>query len=199
MSADAQTMAAYAREIDAYADFKEETGSHPILLEFASRVPAGGLVLDLGCGSGAEAARMVGLGLKVDAVDASPEMVALASRVNGVAARVGTFAELEAVERYDGVWAHFSLLHAPRSDLPTHLSAVIRSMRPGAVFHICMKLGDGESRDSLGRLYTYVEEDELQSLLRAAGFVAGDPQIGLGRGLEGELDPWIAHLCEKPT
>lgn len=60
-----------------------------------------------------------------------------------------------------------------------------------------MKLGEGEQRDPLGRLYTYYQEDELEEFLGNAGFSIDEITTGLGRGLEGKMEPWIAFRTSK--
>lgn len=189
---DPRTIAVYDAQAGRYADLTDTPNTDdPQLARFIAAVGQGGRVLDLGCGPGASAAVMVRTGLRVDALDASAEMVALASRHPGVAARLAGFADLDLVNAYDGVWANFSLLHAHRRDFPAHLAAVHRALRPGGVFFIAMKLGQGEGPDRLGRFYSYYSEDELKDFLHAAGFTVTDRRLGSGTGLDGSVSDWI--------
>ena len=79
-----------------------------------SLLPAGANVLDWGCGPAASSFHLKAAGFNPDPVDASPEMVAIANDRFGLSARVGTFDDPVPEGRYQGVWANFSLLHAPR-------------------------------------------------------------------------------------
>ena len=54
-----------------------------------------------------------------------------------------------------------------------------------------MKLGEGESRDALGRFYTYYGEDELLTYLTDAGLTVLRQVRGQGKGLSGEASPWL--------
>ena len=164
----------------------------PWLAAFIAACPPGGRVLDLGCGPGTSAALMARAGLRVEAVDASAEMVARAGAHPGVAARQAGFDDIAGVAVHDGVWAHFSLLHAPRADMPRHLAAIRRALKPGGVFFVALKLGEGEARDRLGRFYAYYSEAELDRLLAAAGFSLLDRRFGSGAGLDGTVSDWIA-------
>jgi len=162
--------------------------------KFRFLVP-GARVLDLGCGPGVMAERMATEGLSVLATDAVPEMVEMAAARPGVEARVARFDEIEGAAEFDGVWANFSLLHAPRGDLPGHLAAIHRVLRPGGLFHIGMKTGEGEKRDELGRLYTFVTEVELRGMLESADFSVLDAARGREAGMTGVPEDWITILA----
>lgn len=191
------TRAVYDAEAARYADMTDaHNRADPRLADFMAALPAGGCVLDLGCGPGAAAEEMARAGFAVDAMDASPAMVALAEAREGVTAILGGFDDIAGQDVYDGVWANFSLLHAARADMPRHLAAIRRALRPGGAFHIAVKTGTGEKRDGLGRFYTYYTEDELTDLLEIAGFVPRARHTGCDKGLDGTDAPWIAVLCD---
>jgi SAM-dependent methyltransferase len=137
-------------------------------------------------------------GFTVDATDGSAGMVAEARKV-GVDARVASFEELDDVARYDGVFASFSLLHAPRSEMPDLLARIARSLKPRGCFYIGVKTGEGEHRDSLGRLYVYHTIPGLIALLDGAGFYVLEQEEGEEVGFAGTLDPFVQMLCRKRT
>jgi len=197
MTADPRTLAAYnARAADYAARFDSSPKRGAQLRRFMEALPPSARVLDLGCGPGGASVHMANAGFDVDPVDASPEMVALA-KGHGLPARLGTFDDLDAREDYDGIWANFSLLHAPRAALPRHLAAIAAALRPSGLFHIGLKTGEGERRDALDRLYTYVKEAELAGLLTAAGLAILETDTGCEAGLAGTEDAWIVHMCRK--
>lgn len=189
MSADDETMAVYAAEAGRYADLTGERS--PELDVFLGLVTPGGRILDLGCGPGHDAAVMAGRGFLVDAVDASAEMVAEARARHGLEARVAGFDDIDAEAAYDGVWASFSLLHAPKADMPGHLHRLHRALRPGGRIMVGLKTGAGEKRDRLGRFYGYYTRDELVGLMQEAGFTVTSEVVGADAGLDGAVAPWI--------
>jgi len=191
MSADVETLAVYDAKAQDYARLVVSKAEHKSLAEFVADLPDRARVLDLGCGPGHYAAEMLRLGCRVDAVDGSAAMVELARQVDGLNVWQAFFDELDAENIYDGVWASFSLLHAPREKLPQHMAQIKRAIKTGGVFHIGMKLGDAESRDVLGRAYTYVTEAELLALLKDAGFEPYETYLGEGAGLSGTVDKFI--------
>lgn len=192
---DKETLAVYNSKASDYADLTDEAGTKdPALLEFLNHLPPQSHVLDLGCGPGHAAGTMVKAGHTVVAEDASVEMIALAARHAGVEARVATFDDIGGKEAFDGVWANFSLLHAPRAKMPEYLDRLHTALKPGGLFHIGLKLGDGEKRDGLGRKYTYYSENELVGLLKAAGFTPIARSFGSDPGLDGAMADWICVL-----
>ena len=193
---DEGTIAAYEARI---AQYKAMAGPpEEDMRAFADGLPAGGRVLDLGCGPGTAAARLGALGLDVEGWDATPAMVE-AARAEGVAARVASFDDLADAppEAFDGVWASFSLLHAPRADLPRHMSRIARILRPGGLLHLGMKTGTGERRDDLGRFYAYWSVEELRALLAEAGLTVTDAREGAEAGLAGTVEPFVIMRAVK--
>lgn len=184
MSTDPETIAVYDANSQSYAKRRDGI-TEPGLPAFIAALPEGAQVLDIGCGPGDSAARFLAAGLSVDAVDASPGMVAEA-RARGVPARLGSYDEIDATARYDGIWSSYSLLHVPRDEVPDTLARLHRALKPGGLLHLGLKLGAGTKRDPIGRRYTYFTEDELDRLLGAAGFTPFARETSRGTGLDGQ-------------
>ena len=187
---DARTIAFYDSAATAYANLTKTGHPSTDLRSFIAGLPPAAQVLDLGCGPGHASFHMAQAGLRPDPVDASRAMVDFARGLS-LPARLGTFDDLDAVAAYDGVWANFSLLHAPRAALPRHLGAIARALRPGGLLHIAMKTGSGEARDAIDRLYTYVAADELADLLTDAGLAPISRRTGVDKGCAGTDDAFI--------
>ncbi len=191
MSDDA-TIRIYDQRAADYAALNDDhNAADPNLNAFIAALSPGCRVLDLGCGPGVSAAAMARAGFAVDAWDASSAMVNLTGRHSGVTARQAVFDDIAGTDIYDGIWANFSLLHAPRADFPRHLAALHKALKPGGRFHIGMKRGTGSARDGIGRLYTYYETEELDALLADAGFSVLGHQFGSGKGLDGVDAAWV--------
>lgn len=193
---DAKTLAAYTKNAADYAALDFSESEKQALADFLDLIPSDGAILDLGCGPGFHAARMVAEGYRVSAIDATPAFVETA-RDKGVEARLGTFDDLTETAVYDGIWASFSLLHAPKSDFPRHLVSIHRALVPQGVLYLGLKLGTGEGRDRLGRFYAYFEEPELRDLLAKAGFADIRATCGEGEGLAGTTDRFILLTARK--
>ena len=194
---DKQTLDVYAARAEDYAKRFGKAGEGPHMTAFLAEVPKGGRILDLGCGPGHTAAAMKQAGFQVDALDASPELAALAKKHHDVDVRVATFDDLSDVATYDAIFANFSLLHAAKADMPGHLSRIARALVPNGIFHIGLKRGIGEKRDAIGRFYAFYELDELTGLLQNAGFHVIAERTGQEEGLDGTVAPWIIMLARK--
>ena len=189
---DPRTLDVYAAQTDSYTEMMDrEAAKDPMIARFIAACPPGGLVLDLGCGAGQYARRMAEAGLRVEAIDAVPAMVTRANAYPGVKARQGRFTDVAGTAVYDGIWAYFSLLHAPRSQMDGHLAAIARALKPGGALFIGLKRGAGGGRDKLGRYYEYYELPELEDRLTRAGLALAEHWTGIGTGLAANPEGWI--------
>lgn len=191
---DSKTIAVYDSQVDDYAAFAQDHKSDPVLEAFVARLNADDYVLDLGCGPAQSSAMMREHGLRVDPMDASEQMVKLANDTFDIGARQAAFTDVDEVAIYDGIWANFSLLHASAEDFPKILSALRTALKPDGILHLGMKTGAGSKRDKLDRFYSYYSEEELRAHLEGAGFVVVNAEHGEGKGLAGNVEPWIVML-----
>ncbi|MEM9783697.1 MAG: class I SAM-dependent methyltransferase [Pseudomonadota bacterium] len=185
---DPQTIAFYDDNADAYADCAETEHGVIHLAQFAADLPSGARVLDFGAGDGWAAGWLAAEGFEAVAYDASEALLALAAQRPGVETQQGSFEELEAFGEYDGVWASFSLLHAPRAALPSNLSRLATALVPGGRLFVGLKQGVEERRDRLGRFYAYFDADEVIEALGATGFDVLRATSSEGRGMAGDIE-----------
>ncbi|UTW56074.1 bifunctional 2-polyprenyl-6-hydroxyphenol methylase/3-demethylubiquinol 3-O-methyltransferase UbiG [Kordiimonas sp. SCSIO 12610] len=194
---DPETINVYDQQAARYSECVGSTDDYIGLDTFIGRLPAGGTVLDLGCGSGEVANRIHNAGFQVTAIDASKAMVELTRQYSGVHVYQATFDTLNDHEKYDGIWANFSLLHAKRPAFIQYIKRIHTALKPQGIFHIGMKNGVGEGRDHLGRFYTYYTIKDLKGLLQEAGFTIEAEHTGTGKGLAGTNDPWVVFTTSK--
>lgn len=188
---DRETLQVYADKATDYAKLVSQTDEDASLQRFIQAMPKGGTVLDIGCGPGFAAAAMARAGLTAEAWDPVPEMLDLARSHPGVSARQAGYDDLTESTVYDGIWANFSMLHTPLAKWPEQFAAVHTALKAGGLLHFGTKLGTGESRDSIGRLYSYMTEEALNTLLTSTGFNIEYTRTGKEAGLSGEVAPFI--------
>jgi SAM-dependent methyltransferase len=155
-----ETLDFYANNAAAYA---ARSSVNPRLESFLKLVRPSGLILELGTGSGQDAKAMLEQGFDVDPTDGSGELAAEAALLLKRPVKQMLFHELEAVARYDAIYASASLLHANRSDLPDIVRRMHRALKPGGCLWASFKDGPGEGYDALGRYYNYMSADEIVS------------------------------------
>nr|WP_170419022.1 class I SAM-dependent methyltransferase [Ruegeria atlantica] len=191
---DRKTIDAYTTRVAEYLSVPLPPEQIEARMAFAEAVVPGGYVLDLGSGPGADSMFFLREGLRVRALDATPAFVDHA-RENGVDAHLGTFDDVTETAEYDGIYASFSLLHAPREDFPRHLAAIHRALKPEGAFFLGLKLGTGEHRDGIDRYYTYFSQTEIEEALAEAGFTIDRITTGVGKGLAGSYDGFILVIA----
>lgn len=193
---DPQTLAFYQARAPHWIFHSGERHSHQ-LDAFLDRLPPGARVLELGCGGGRDAAQIRERGFMVDATDGTPALVARANQNFALDARVMAFDELDFEAAYDAVWAHASLLHCPRADLPDVLLGIFRALRSGGWHFASYKLGDGEGRDLLGRLHNFPTSEWLIAAYETAGFALAAQDIYAGKSSDGTQRDWIDLTVQK--
>jgi SAM-dependent methyltransferase len=167
---------------------------------FLESLPARSRILELGCGGGRDAAAMIAAGHHVDPTDGVPEIARQAEELLQIPVRVMRFEELDAFEVYDAVWANASLLHVPRSALPSILTKIRDALKPGGLHHATYKGGGQEGRDRHGRYFNYLSPDELVQMYEHSGrWEILSVREYLGGGYDpGVQGPWVAIMARKP-
>jgi 2-polyprenyl-3-methyl-5-hydroxy-6-metoxy-1,4-benzoquinol methylase len=122
-------------------------------------------VLDLGCGDGRMADVMVNRhGCTVIGLDASRTMVELA-RKRGHVTLHGSFLDLTAVNKFDGVFAMSSLQHVRTGELQKALELITKACKNEAVIYMCFPYGSADFVDNKGRYYLRQNESTVKSLV----------------------------------
>lgn len=131
---------------------------------FVDCLPTGARILDAGCGSGRDVKAFSEMGFDVEAFDASAELVALARQLSGKPVVQMRFQDVDAVEKYDGIWCCASLLHVSDAELPEVMTKLAIALKPGGVGYLSFKYGRGE-REKDGRRFTDMDTAGLQKLI----------------------------------
>jgi SAM-dependent methyltransferase len=194
---DPDTLDFYQREATAYAATSLDGIDHH-LAGFLARLKPGCTILELGSGSGRDAAQMMARGFHVVPTDGAPAMAAEAAARLGTAVRTLRFEDLDDVAAYDAVIATAALLHVPRPALPDILKRIARALKPGGWHVASFKSGLAEGRDSIGRYYNYPDRETLERWYDAAGpWDVMDFETFEGGGYDGTRSPWLAITVRK--
>ncbi|HEX4508183.1 MAG TPA: class I SAM-dependent methyltransferase [Alphaproteobacteria bacterium] len=179
---DLGTLQFYDGNAETYSSARPDEVSSD-LMAFLPNLKPGCRILELGCGSGRDAAEMEALGFDVDATDGAPAMAALASKRLIRPARVMRFDELDVFEGYDAIVACAALLHVPRSALPAILAGIWRALRPGGWHFASYKTAGAKGWDLHKRYYNHLSYQEAEQIYAQAGVWASlnfDEYDGVG-------------------
>lgn len=164
---------------------------------FTAHLPQGGSILDFGCGSGRDTKHFLDQGFCVEAIDGSVELCKLASQYTGIPVKHMLFQELDAVERYDGIWACSSILHLPLEELSLVLEKMARALKPHGVIYTSFKYGDFAGERN-GRYFTDMTETSFAALMQNIPSLKTEEQwitsdVRPGRGDE----KWLNVILRK--
>ena len=197
MSADQKTLAAYDKYISDYEELISREFKDTNLDIFMKMIERGGKVLDLGCGTGAASRELLKNGFLPYPVDASLEMIRVAEASLKIKPRKISFDEIDEHDFYHAIWANFSLLHIKKNQFSDILERLFFSLKEEGILFFSLKRGVGESRDKLGRFYSYYEKSEVEKIIEKASFRTKKFTEGVSIGLAGDKESWIGFFCEK--
>ena len=186
----------YNQNAEAYFAATAHADLEELRSKFLANIPAGGYILDAGCGSGRDALAFHRAGYQVTAFDASQEMCGLARQYTKLPIIQMAFQEMKWRDEFDGIWACATLLHVPRKELPDVCKLLARALRVDGILYASFKHGSGE-RVTDGRLFTDLIQPELQLLLRSTGLTLlecwTNKDVRPGRGNE----EWLNALARR--
>lgn len=133
--------------------------------EFLNFLQPNSLILDVGCGSGRDSLYFKNKGHRVVAMDGSKEICKIAQNVLKQPVLCMDILDINFNDKFDGVWACASLLHAKKSDLPQIFTNIYNSLKLDGIFNFSAKFGDSERTDELDRNFTDFNKPFLQNML----------------------------------
>jgi 2-polyprenyl-3-methyl-5-hydroxy-6-metoxy-1,4-benzoquinol methylase len=132
---------------------------------FLHRLDAGDYILDFGCGSGRDTKYFLNEGYKVDATDGSDELCRMASEYTGIQVKQMLFQELDAHEKYNGIWACSSILHLPKQELRIVLEKMSTALKKNGVIYTSFKYSEFEGERN-GRFFTDFTIDTFKEFMK---------------------------------
>lgn len=139
----------------------------------------GSCLLEIGCGSGRDAARAVGSGFDVAAIDASRQLLAAAKKLHpeldGRLFQLALPCQLPFADKtFAGFYSVACLMHLPSADLYNVLSEIRRVVRQGGLVSlpVCRPDIDNSGLDEHGRVYNLMPIEEWKRVFAASGFKA---------------------------
>lgn len=138
-------------------------------------------------------------GYRVEATDGSEILCKLASKYTGISVKHMFFEELEEIEKYDGIWACASILHAKKKELPDIIHKMSRAVKTGGIIYTSFKYGEFEGERN-GRYFTDLTEASAAKLLAGIPelkiekqWMTGDVRTGRGE------ERWLNLIFRKQS
>lgn len=186
----------YDAMADTYAAWAAGITDDPrdrMIAALTERVPAGGRVLDLGCGSGLPSTKVLAERFEVVGVDVSTAQIERArTNVPGATFMVGDLAALDfPAASFDAVTAFYSLNHVPREEHAALFERVERWLVADGRFLASFGLADEAdwTGEWLGvpMYFSSHDRDRTRRLLGAAGFELEIDEVVMITEPEGEV------------
>ncbi len=188
--------------------YREWSSASPTRLNFVRRLlrelTPGSLVVELGCGPGEPATRLLAAKHRVLAVDASLTQLWLAREAAPTAALVQADMARLALRpgSADAVASFYALGHLPSHEHAPLLQAIARWLRPGGVLLTSAPLGAGDERDKswLGvpMYFGGIGETSTRQAIESAGLVVEEWQVVPEYEGDGKTVRFLWVIARKP-
>ena len=164
---------------------------------FLEKLDPGAYILDFGCGAGRDTKYFLSQGYRVDAIDGSEQLCRIASDHTGIKVRQILCQELEANEKYDGIWACASILHLPKKELKEVLKKMLTALKNDGWIYTSFKYGEYEGNRN-GRYFTDFTIDTFTDFVQGIHnlrieehWITGDVRPGRGE------EKWLNLILQK--
>lgn len=186
----------YNRNADSFFEGSINADMSVVRARFLSYVPAGGRILDAGCGSGRDSKVFMEAGYDVVSFDASEEMCKRASEYIGREVKNMRFEEMSFANEFDGIWACASLLHVAFEKLPEIVKKLHEALRTNGAVYASFKYGEG-TKIRGDRVFSDFTEESVIPLFENAGFKIVSNVVGTDSRLGREDEKWVNVICVK--
>ncbi len=198
-----RTILAYETQADVYVrEWTRRPYRVPPHLEaWRQRLPARGLVLDLGCGLGQDSRYLKRKHCQVIGIDVTPAFLRLArSRSPRLPLILADMLRLPfSTPSFDGVWAAASLIHVPKTLLSHGLRQLRDVTKPGGTLGATLVHGKGSgflaNQWMRGRFLSRWHKQELKRVVEKAGWEVVALQIVANQERKGR---WLNLLARRP-
>ena len=160
-----RTVEYYNNTAKEYFDSTSQVDLEDLYERFLAYIPAGGSIMDLGCGSGRDVKWFRDHGYDAYGLDASEKLVRIACEKLEIPIELSTIEEWVADDPYDGIWCCASIMHLDDEAIEQFFSNLKDNLKPAGVLFMSVKSGIETGTDRYGRYLRDFEERDIHELL----------------------------------
>lgn len=175
----AKTIEAYDNAPEKFALATTEMVNYPGLETMIKYLPdTEAPILDVGCGFGRDSAILRKMGFETVGIDMSEKLLEKGHALHPdlSLAKMDVRSLDFTDDTFAAAWCNAVLLHLNDEDLAQALGEILRVLKPGGVIAVSFKEGTGQKEvmekfsSNLARFYNFKTRDQLDKILRTAGF-----------------------------
>ncbi len=132
-------MSFYDDNAESYFNLTSNFPAGDLQRKMLDKLSPGDCLLDVGCGSGRDAAYFIDKGLTVTAFDASENLVRLANERFQINAKVCSYLSFHSSQKYKAFWALASLVHLSEAEFALTVKHLSQYLEAGGLFYLSLK------------------------------------------------------------
>lgn len=192
------TIEAYNKIAEEYEKMNGDSIWGEQIIQFKNLLPDG-KIIEIGCGTGRDAAHFVNLNYEYSGIDASERLIEMAQKKvpNGKFKMMNFYQLVFPENTFEGFLAIASLLHIPKDRISKTLNEIIRITKAEAPGLITLRKGVGEGfREKSGtkRYFSFYSQKEFTAVLEKAKMSI----VKSGETQEPDGTEWLYYLVKCP-
>lgn len=196
---------AYSARAKEFVENTRDLDMSELHREFLPHIPPGGLILDVGAGSGRDSKIFLDRGYDVVALEPDSELARLAAEyidyyvIQETIQNYKPSPTIESDGGFHGVWASASLLHISPTELDRVFLQLAHLLQPGGVLYCSFKYSDKgiDVRERGGLQYTYLNEQTLDSCIPKGLFEYIKAWVTEDRRTDRKGERWLNVLLRR--
>jgi SAM-dependent methyltransferase len=187
----------YSKNSEIFIQTTLEIDMEPIYEKFLPLIPAGGKILDAGCGSGRDSLFFKKQGFNVIAIDNCHDFVKFTSTYAGVEAHCIGFNDINFSNEFSGIWACASLLHLSYENLEDAITRLAKALKTNGIFYCSFKYGTF-SGERNGRIFTDMDEERFFKIIdKISNLTILETWITDDQRKDRKVEKWLNVLTKK--
>lgn len=123
--------------------------------KFISKIKPGGLICDIGCGSGRDTKFFIENGFRVLSIEPSTHLAKLANAYEFSHVKNQTLLEMSYTNRFDAIWCCAVLQHIEPKNLQKSISRIAEMLRPNGIIYLSYRTSSSSNEPSRNTIFIH--------------------------------------------